>query len=586
MSDTDKKILEAVIKLKDEMTKPIQKVQKSLKDLEKRSKIVNKTMSSLRKIMNSPLMLKLKDKASPALQKAKKLIDRIKKSKIILAVKDKASPILGKVKGKAKEIAGKTWKAIVAVKDKASAVLSKIKAGLAVLAAGITIGIKAALDTTEASKEYNRNQAVIAGAATQGGYNTKDLKAMRRTMYGYTGDDMMATNAVSNLTGMGLSVKEMQKTLESATAVWTKYGDSIPIEGLTESINETAQVSKVTGNLADALNWAGVSEDDFNAKLEKTKTVQERTKLINDTLMQSYGKSKQIYDENTKAMRAYNESQDAVAEKQAQLGQTLAPVNTMINNVKVSLMNGLMPIIQQFTPQLLEFGEKVKSAFETFRKSEEANNLLQLFKTVFETVWNAAKAVIDAVSPIIKDIFIWIADHAEEIKGIVQKLGKIWNDVWSAAGPLLQGAWAILKPILSSFLDALDSVLWVVEKVSGAISTLVQGFKNLASAWRNGDVQNALSNSNAANGNNTYQSTLGQPRAMGQRVIPYDNFPIRAHQGEMLLSARDARQYKKNQDKPQISITMNGTIIRENADIEKVASALVRKINEQRIVIG
>ena len=65
MSDTDKKILEAVIKLKDEMTKPIQKVQKSLKDLEKRSKIVNKTMSSLRKIMNSPLMLKLKDKASP-----------------------------------------------------------------------------------------------------------------------------------------------------------------------------------------------------------------------------------------------------------------------------------------------------------------------------------------------------------------------------------------------------------------------------------------------------------------------------------------------------------------------------------------
>ena len=73
----------------------------------------------------------------------------------------------------------------------------------------------------------------------------------------------------------------MQKTLDAATAVWTKYGDSIPIEGLTESINETAQVSKVTGNLADALNWAGVSEDDFNAKLEKTKTLQERSNKIN-----------------------------------------------------------------------------------------------------------------------------------------------------------------------------------------------------------------------------------------------------------------------------------------------------------------
>ena len=77
----------------------------------------------------------------------------------------------------------------------------------------------------------------------------------------------------------------------------------------------------------------------------------------------------------------------------------------------------------------------------------------------------------------------------------------------------------------------------------------------------------------------------GRPRAMGQRTIPYDNFPIRAHQGEMLLSARDARQYKQGKgSSPQISIVMNGTVIREEQDITKIASALVRKINEQRII--
>ena len=649
--------LEAVIKLKDEISKPLQNVQRELNNVNKTSGQTSKALNQLQRL--KPILLAIKDKTSPVIEKVKKILQKVTgkhwntivkakdmATKVISKVKgvlqtvtskawsamlkarDKISPIVSKVQGALKGVTSKVWKAMVTVKDKASSILNTIKTKLAVLAAGVTIGIKAVLDTTEVSKEYNRNQAVIAGAATQGEYNTKDLKAMRRTMYGYTGDDMMATNAVSNLTGMGLSVKEMQKTLESATAVWTKYGDSIPIEGLTESINETAQVSKVTGNLADALNWAGVSEDDFNKKLESTKTVQERAKLINDTLMQSYGKSKQIYDENTKAIRAYNESQDAVAEKQAQLGQTLAPVNTMINNVKVSLMNGLIPIIQQLTPQLLEFGENVKSAFETFGKSEEASNLLQIFQTVATTVWNAIKTVIDAVSPTIKNIFDWIGDHSvqiqgaiqtlgdiwkivwdgiqvaieavwpvisqildwlfdhmDEIKGIVQKVGNIWNDVWSVAGPLLQKAWTILKPILSSFIDALDTVLGIVEKVSGAISGLVNAFRNLASAWRNGDVQKALSNSNAGNGNNTYQSTLGQPRAMGQRTIPYDNFPIRAHKGEMLLPARDARQYKQGKSSsPQISIVMNGTVIRENADIEKIASALVRKINEQRII--
>ena len=616
MSD-NKQVLEAIIKLRDEISKPLKDVQEALDNTKKATEPVSKELSKLQKIINTvkPILLAVKDKASPALQKAKKLIDKIMNTKIMLAVKDKVSPVVNKIKGilksvtskawsamlKARDkispivskvqgalkgITNKVWKAMVTVKDKASSILNTIKTKLAVLAAGVTIAVKTVLDTTELSKEYNRNQAVIAGAATQGGYNTKDLQLMRRSMYGYTGDDMMATNAVSNLTGMGLNLKDMQKTLNAATAVWTKYGDSIPIEGLTESINETAQVSKVTGNLADALNWAGVSEDSFNKKLEVTKTVQERAKLINDTLIGSYGKSKQIYDENTKAIRAYNESQDAVAQKQAELGKTLAPVNTMINNVKVALMNGLMPVIQEITPKVLEFGEKVKSAFEKFRKSEEANNLLQVFRSVFETVWNAAKAVIEAVSPTIKNIFSWIGNHANQIKGIIQKLGNIWKNVWGAVGPILQAAWKILEPILSSFVDALDAVLWVAEKLSGALNSVAQAFRNIAQAFGRKDVQKALNASNSVTTDPTYGAyTQIKDRAIGQRIIPRDNTLINAHQGEMLLPAREARQYKKG-NTPQIVNNFYGMTVREEADIEKVTSGIVRKLNQQRIVLG
>ena len=54
---------------------------------------------------------------------------------------------------------------------------------------------------------------------------------------------------------------------------------------------------------------------------------------------------------------------------------------------------------------------------------------------------------------------------------------------------------------------------------------------------------------------------------------------------EAILPAREARQYRPGtSSSPQVNITMNGTVIRENADIEKIASALVRKINEQRII--
>ena len=52
----------------------------------------------------------------------------------------------------------------------------------------------------------------------------------------------------------------------------------------------------MTGNLADALNWAGINEDYFNTQLAKCMNTQQRAKLIAATLNDTYGESKAIYD--------------------------------------------------------------------------------------------------------------------------------------------------------------------------------------------------------------------------------------------------------------------------------------------------
>lgn len=615
----NRQVLEAIIKLRDEISKPLKDVQKALDNTKKATEPVSKELSKLQKIINTvkPIMLAVKDKASPALQKVKKLIDKIMNTKIMLAVKDKVSPVVNKIKGVLKSVTSKAWsamlkardkispivskvqgalkgvtskvwKAMVTVKDKASSILSGIKTKLAVLAAGVTIAVKTVLDTTEATREFNSLQGKLKGSTKQNGYKQEASNKNARDVFSYTGDEMAAVNVISNLQKMGLSQRQLDETVKSSIATWTAYGDSIPIEGLTESITETAQVGKITGNLADALNWTAGAEDAFNKKLEATKTVQERAKLITDTLNSSYGKSKEAYDQANSAMIEYEKSVWESQKAQAELGMAMAPINAMINNAKTALLNGLMPVIQEITPKVLDFGEKVKSAFEKFRKSEEANNLLQVFRSVFETVWNAAKAVIEAVSPTIKNIFNWIGDHANQIKGIIQKLGNIWKNVWGTVGPILQAAWKILEPILSSFVDALDAVLWVAEKLSGALNGVSQAFKNIAQAFGRKDVQKALNASNSVKTDPTYGAyTQIKDRAMGQRVIPRDNFLINAHQGEMLLTARERRQYQKDKgNTPQINITMNGPIIRQEADIEKVTSGIVRKLNEQRIVLG
>ena len=225
-----------------------------------------------------------------------------------------------------------------AIASFAGNVLSNVTAKIGELAGKL-------FDLNEETKEFRMNMAKLEGASQQYGYSQEFTNQKIKEMYGYFQDDQVAVNTISNLEGLGLSQDELTNTLNAGIAVWTAYGDSIPIEGLTESINESAQVAKVTGSLADALNWAGISEDDFNVKLEKCNSTKERAQLITDTLNGAYGKSKQTYDENTESLRANNEANMELIQAQAELGEALEPVDTVFTNLKATVLEGITPAI-------------------------------------------------------------------------------------------------------------------------------------------------------------------------------------------------------------------------------------------------
>lgn len=215
-------------------------------------------------------------------------------------------------------------------------------------------------ELSEATKEYRTMNAKLEGSASTFGYSVDFAKEKYKDLYGYLNDDQMATNAITNLMGIGASTDTVSSIVDSAIGVWSAYGDSIPIEGLTESINETAQVGKVTGSLADALNWAGINEDDFNAKLETTNDTKERAQLIADTLNAKYGESKRTYDELTGSMTEANRAEAELKESQAELGRSIEPVNTAINNMKSKALDLVAPAVDFFAGKFLDLNNYMK----------------------------------------------------------------------------------------------------------------------------------------------------------------------------------------------------------------------------------
>ncbi len=103
--------------------------------------------------------------------------------------------------------------------------------------------------------------------------------------------------------------------------------------------------------------------------------------------------------------------------------------------------------------------------------------------------------------------------------------------------------------------------------------TLGQEFsKGRAAATTDSAWADAVNNFNS--GYTKHRS--GHQRAMGIDYVPYDNFPALLHEGEKVLTAGEARQEKNGAG--GIQIVINGMTVREDADIDRVAQALLSKL--------
>ena len=226
-------------------------------------------------------------------------------------------------------------------------------------------------DLPEATKEFRTNLAKLDASTKQYGYNTKDTNKQMKELYGYFADEQVCVNAITNLQGLKLSQSELKTTTNACIAVWTSYGDSIPIESLTESVNETSQVGKVTGSLADALNWAGINEDKFNEKLAKCKTTQERAKLVTDTLNKAYGQSKKAFDDNTQSVQKLRQAEYDLQLREAELAKSIDPLKTKFIELKSKGLQVVIDVIPKLTKGfqdlktwLGEVAKKCKEAYD------------------------------------------------------------------------------------------------------------------------------------------------------------------------------------------------------------------------------
>ena len=228
-----------------------------------------------------------------------------------------------------------------------------IKKGGKVMATSLAAAGAAFLALGPATEKYRQSQAQLASAFEASGGTAAEAKEAYNDLYRVLGDNDAATETATHIAKLTTNQKEQYQWTTICEGVWATYGNSLPIESLTEAANESAKVGKVTGVLADALNWAGVSEDEFNKKLAACNTEAEREKLIRETLSGLYDEAASKYEKNNAAILAQNEAQAKLNEAMAKLGEAATPIITMLTTLGADVLTAITPYIQSFAENYL-----------------------------------------------------------------------------------------------------------------------------------------------------------------------------------------------------------------------------------------
>lgn len=224
-----------------------------------------------------------------------------------------------------------------------STLANAAKVGFAAVAAAAGALVTGLVASAEATREYRTEMGKLDTAFTTAGHSSEAAVATYRSLQGVLGETDQAVEAANHLAKLTKNEQDLQKWTEICTGIYATFGASLPIEGLTEAANETAKVGQVTGPLADALNWAGVSEDAFNEKLAACTSEQERQALIMETLNGLYTDAAAKYREtNAEVIRA-NEANEAWTASMAEVGGAIEPILTDVKMMGAALLSEAVP---------------------------------------------------------------------------------------------------------------------------------------------------------------------------------------------------------------------------------------------------
>lgn len=585
------KILQAVIKLKDEISKPLQAVNKGLKGVKNGSDSVGKSLkeneanlkkyeSSLEKAERELSSLKNQmqytSNKAYALEKAIRegkdetgqLANELKKTKNTLSdLKNEANNTKHKIdnykssinstKDKVEELKNKQnalSKSLKETKDKVKEVSDSVT-DMGKKLTGVGVAITGSL--TALTGTYVEHSSEIVKVSKMAGISTKEYQMWDRILKS-TGYSMEQANG-----DFAQMAERMAVTQQELTGLIDSESDLTQIvKELGLSVTDSNGNLKNTGQFMNELMIA-------TSKLENKTHQQAVMTALLSTTGEELLPHLENWEQKMKEMEKGNYVTDSQLKKVIEFKQKWNDLKLQFEGTRNAIGQALMPILQELMEKVSPVVEKVTNWINENPKLVEGILIVGGVIAGLGAIVTTLGIALSGLAGIITLVNIAFTPTNLLIMGIVVAIGGIIGMV-----VLMKKAWD-------------ENWNGVRDKAKEVCDKVLNWWTNLKDAILNNPIVATVRQVFSGGNNSNSKSNKGQKSAWGTKRVVGNDVPYRLHDGEKILTRTQADAYEKGIGLGGgISINIENMSIREEADINKVAKELVARLNRSRLAFA
>lgn len=405
--------------------------------------------------------------------------------------KDKVEPVIKKVEKVGSVIGGAASKAV-----KFTATLGKIDTAMIGKAADgfkkytQTIGVGLAAVTTalaanvETSREWNSDMTKLKTNAETSGNNFDFMKSKMQDLVAITGESDSSIEALSNLMAVGFSDEQMTPAINALSGAVEKFPDTLKIESLSDSLQETLATGAATGQFSELIGRMGDSVDDFNAGLQNCTSEAERQQYALDWLANSgLSEINDEYQSANKSTLDYERASFELQDALASLGTAFTPVMAGAKGMAADFLTKSLPAVQKLSGGFTKLFDGVSSLLDAYDSggldglTEQIPVVISgLFSSASETLAENAPTLITAATTVLTSIIQSLAQSAPSLinsilpsllNGFFGLINALVSTIPTLVPELVQGA-------ITLFLGLIDGLNDVIEQLMPMLPSLIK----------------------------------------------------------------------------------------------------------------